>query len=146
MSALLDAYETGFAKLLYQAVALANIADNAASAPLTNIRYSLHTADPGSNEATGTQATSEAAHAPYARVSVARTTTGHGVASGVASPNANVDFSAATSGTATVSHFGNGTATSGAGSLILRGAVTPNISVAAGVTPRLTTATAITWA
>lgn len=146
MSALMDTYETGFAKLLYQAVALANIADNAASAPLTNIRYSLHTASPGSNEATGTQATSEAAHAPYARISVARTTAGHAVASGVVNPAANVDFAACTSGTSTVTHFGNGTATSGAGSLIIYGAVSPNISVSAGVTPRLTTATAITWA
>lgn len=145
MANLMDAYETSFAKLLYQAVAIADIADNDATSPLAFIRWSLHTASPGANEATGTQATSEAAHAPYARISVGRTTTGHSVASGVASPAANVDFAACTSGTATVTHFGNGTATSGAGSLIVYGTVTPNISVAAGVTPRLTTGTTITW-
>ncbi len=146
MSALMDTYETGFAKLLYQAVALADIAENDATSPLAFIRWSLHTASPGANEATGTQATSEAGHAPYARISVARTTAGHAVASGVATPVANVDFAACTSGTATASHFGHGTATSGAGSLIIYGAITPSISISAGVTPRLTTASSVTFA
>jgi len=145
MSNLMDAYETAFAKLLYQAVAIADIAENDATSPLANIRWSLHTASPGSNESTGTQATSEAGHAPYARVSVARTTAGHAVSSGVVTPVANVDFAACTSGTSTVTHFGHGTATSGAGSLIIYGTVTPNISVSAGVTPRLTTASTVTW-
>jgi len=33
---------------------------------------------------------------------------------------------------------------SGAGTLLYKGAITPTIAIAAGVTPRLTTATAVT--
>jgi hypothetical protein len=136
-----NTYENDLVKFTFQAVAIANFADNAASAPLTNIRYSLHTGDPGE---TGTQTTSEAAHAPYARISVARTTAGHTVTNNSASPSANVDFAACTSGTAAVTFAVQGTATSGAGKLMYSGAVTPTINVAAGVTPRLTTASATT--
>ena len=60
-------------KLLFQAVLLANIADNAATSPLTLLYISLHTADPG---AAGAQNTSEAAYTGYARVAVARSATG----------------------------------------------------------------------
>ena len=56
-------------KLLFQAVPIANIADNATTAPLTLLYISLHTADPG---AAGAQNTSEAAYTGYARVAVAR--------------------------------------------------------------------------
>ena len=143
MANLTDAYETSFAKLLYQAVAIADIAENDSTTPLASIRYSLHESSPGD---AGDQTSNEGNYAPYVRVSVARTTTGHTVASGAASPAATVAFAACTSGTDTITHFGNGTATSGAGSLIVYGTVTPNISVAAGVTPQLTTATTITWA
>ena len=34
-------------KLIFNAVAWANMADNAAASPLTNLYLSLHTADPG---------------------------------------------------------------------------------------------------
>jgi hypothetical protein len=60
------------------------------------------------------------------------------------SPAANVDFPACTGGTATITHFGIGTALSGAGVLLYKGTVTPNIAVSSGVTPRLTTASTIT--
>lgn len=38
-------FDNDFLKLIFNATAIANIADNAATAPLTNIYLSLHTAD-----------------------------------------------------------------------------------------------------
>ena len=136
-----NTFENDLLKLIFNATAIANIADNAASSPLTNLRISLHTADPGEG---GSQTTNEATYGAYARVNVARTTAGWTVASNSVSPAANISFPTATSGTNTITHFGVGTATSGAGKLLYKGTVTPNISVVAGVTPRLTTASAIT--
>lgn len=128
-------------KLLFQATAIANIADNAASSPLTNLYLSLHTADPG---ATGNQTTNETGYTSYARVAVARTSSGFSISGQTISPVANVDFPACTGGTATITHFGIGTASSSTGILLYSGTVTPNISVATGVTPRLTTSSTVT--
>ena len=68
-----DTFENDFVKLIFQASAIANIADNAATSPLTNLYLSLHTADPGE---AGSQTTSEATYTSYARVAVARTSGG----------------------------------------------------------------------
>jgi hypothetical protein len=134
-------YSNDLLKLILQAVAIANIADNAASAPLTNLYVSLHTADPGAG---GSQTTSETNYTSYARVAVVRTSSGWGVSSNVGSPVANIDFPQCTGGTATITHFMVGTASSGTGKNLWSGTVTPNISVSNGVTPRLTTSTTIT--
>jgi hypothetical protein len=136
-----DTFENDLLKLTFQATASANIEDNAATSPLTNLFVSAHTADPGE---TGSQTTSEATYTSYARVTVARTSGGWTVTANSVSPVANIDFPACTGGTNTITHFGVGTLTSGAGKLLYKGTVTPNISVSTGVTPRLTTATAIT--
>lgn len=136
-----DTFENDLLKLVFNATAIANIADNAASSPLTNLYVSLHTADPGD---TGNQTTSETAYTSYARVAVARTTGGWTVTANSVSPVANIDFPACTGGTSTITHFGVGTALSSTGKLLYKGTVTPNISVSTGVTPRLTTSTAIT--
>lgn len=136
-----NTFENDLLKLIFQATAIANIADNASSAPLTDLYLSLHTADPGEG---GDQTTNETSYTSYARVAVARSGAGFTVTGNSVSPAANVDFPACTGLTATISHFAIGTASSGAGKLLYSGTVTPNISVSSGVTPRLTTATAIT--
>lgn len=136
-----NSLENSLLLLLFNATAIANVADNAASSPLTNLYVSLHTADPGE---AGSQTTSEATYTSYARVAVARTSGGWTVTANSVSPVASIDFPAATGGTNTITHFGVGTASSGAGVLWYSGTVTPNISVSSGVTPRLTTSTAIT--
>ena len=59
MAAKTTLYETNLLKLILQAVGYANIADNAASSPITNIYISLHTASPTTG---GTQTSSEAAY------------------------------------------------------------------------------------
>lgn len=60
-----NTFENDWLLLIFNATAIANIADNAASAPLTNLYVSLHTADPGE---AGDQTTNEAAYTSYARV------------------------------------------------------------------------------
>ncbi len=139
---LTNSFENSLLALIFNATAIANIADNAASAPATNLYVSLHTADPGE---AGSQTTSEAAYTSYARVAVARTTGGWSAPSGgVTGPVANIDFPAGTGGSGTVTHFGIGLASSGTGTLLMSGTVTPNIVTGNGVTPRLTTASTIT--
>ena len=136
-----NTWENDLLKLLFNATAVANIADNAGTSPLTNLYVSLHTADPGE---AGTQTTSECAYAGYARVAVARTSGGWTVTNNQVVPAANVDFPPATGGSETATFFGIGTASSGAGKLLYSGAISPTIAIANGVTPRLTTATAVT--
>jgi hypothetical protein len=129
-------------KLIFNATAIANIADNAASSPLTNLFWALHTADP---TASGVQNTSEATYTGYSRVSVARTTGGFTASSAQStSPAANVDFPACTAGSNTITFASIGVAVSGATNILYSGTVTPNITVTNGVTPRLTTASTIT--
>jgi hypothetical protein len=136
-----NTFENDWLKLIFNATAIANLADNAASSPLTNLYVSLHTADPGE---AGNQSTSEVAYTSYARVAVARTSGGWTVTANSVSPVANIDFPAATGGSGTITYFGVGSASSGSGVLYYSGTVTPSISVSSGVTPRLTTASTIT--
>ncbi len=131
-------------KLILQAVAIANIADNAGSGPLTNLYASLHTADPGAG---GSQTTSEIAYTSYARVAVARDTSpGFAISGAVASPAADIEFAASTGGADVVAtHFMIGTASSGAGKQLIRGTITPPITITnGGDPPVLTTDTVLT--
>lgn len=137
-----DTFENDWLKLIFNATAIANIADNASSSPLTNLYVSLHTADPGE---AGSQLTSEVTYTSYARVAVARTSGGWTVTSSSVSPAATISFPAGTGGSGTVTHFGVGTVTTGgAGKLLYSGTVTPNIVTGNGITPQLTTASTVT--
>ena len=85
--------------------------------------------------------------AAYARIAVARSAGGFTVASNAATLTAIATFAAMSGGAGgTVTHFGLGTDSSGAGNLIFFGTVTPNLAVVAGVTPKLDTGTTITQA
>lgn len=107
-----------YVALIYNATAIANVADNAASSPLTNIYIAAHTADPG---AAGTQSTSEAAYTGYARASVARTTGGFTCSGGTVTLVANASFGACTAGTATLLYWSTGVASSGSTKVLHRG-------------------------
>lgn len=134
--------ENALALLIFNGTAIANIADNAASSPLTNLYVGFHTADPGE---AGSQTTNETSYTSYARVAVARSGSGWTVTGNSVSPAANVDAPQCTGGTATLTHFSIGSASSGAGVLYFKGTLTPNISVSSGVTPRLSTSSTITF-
>jgi hypothetical protein len=141
---LTNAAETAILQLLFNNTNWANVGDATGlrgSSVAGDWFVSLHTADPTE---TGTQTTSEISYTGYARVAVARnaawTVSGNSV-----SPAANIDFGTMTAGAGgTATFMGIGTASSGAGNLVWKGAISPTIAVANGVTPRLTTATAVT--
>jgi hypothetical protein len=138
-------FSNDFLKLVLNATAIANIADNATGSPLTNIQVGLHTADPGAG---GNETTNETAYTGYARVAVARTTGGWTAASGgSSSPVASIDFGQCTASPgAALTHAHLGTAASGTGKLLYIGPLSPNITVAVGVIPRITTASTVTEA
>lgn len=136
-----NTFENDWLKLIFNGTAIGNIADNAATSPLTNLYVSLHTADPGE---AGDQTTSEATYTSYARVAVARSGSGWTVTNNSVSPAATISFPACTGGSNTITHFVVGTASSSTGKILYSGTVTPNISVSSGVTPQLTTASTIT--
>lgn len=133
--------ETAILVLVFNATAWANYADNAAASPQTNVAVGLNTADPGD---AGSMSTSESAYTSYARVSVARSALGWTVTAGSVSPVAAITFAAGTGGTGTVTYFTTGKTGGGAAVVLVRGTVTPNIVTGNGITPQLTTATAIT--
>lgn len=137
--------ETAILKLIYQAIAWANYADNAATTPQTGVGVSLHTADPGD---AGDATTSEVAYTGYGRVNVSRNTGGWTETTGTITPVANIDFTAGTGGTGIVTFFATAKTTAtvptGAQAILWSGTVSPSINSGNGVTPRLTTATNIT--
>ena len=133
-------FDNDLLKLLFQATAIANIADNAATSPLTNLYVSLHTADPSA----GNQSTNETTYTGYARVAVARTSGGFTVTTNSVSPAANITFGQCTAGSGTLTYFAIGTLSSGAGKILYAGTITPNITLATNLTPILTTASAVT--
>lgn len=138
-------FESDLLNLWLCAKPIANIADNAAAAPLTATWASLHTADPSS----GTQATSEVALAGYARVATTRTTLGYTVTQGTsnatASPVAAITFPQCTStSTGTATFWSVGSSSSGGGKLLGTGAISPTINLGQNVTPQITTGSSIT--
>ena len=136
-----DTTENAIMLLIFNATAWGNYADNAATTPQTNVHCALHTADPGD---AGTMATSEAAYTSYARVNVARTSGGWTVTANSVSPVAAIAFPAGTGGSGTVTYFSTGKTGGGSAAILFSGTVTPNIVTGNGITPQLTTSTAIT--
>ena len=130
-----NVFENGLLSLIFENANYANVGDATGlrGSSTAGVFYiSLHTANP--NE-TGNQTTSEAAYGSYARQSVARSTAGWSVASGVADNDAAINFPAASSGSETESHFGVGSDVSGAGNLFIWGALTASLAVSSGITP-----------
>jgi len=134
-----DTWEAGLLRLVFENQDFTLLGDAGGirgSAVAGSIFISLHTADPGE---TGTQATSEATYTPYARQGVARSTAGWtiaGTAPTVADNDAAITFAEATSGSDTITHFGIGTDSSGAGKLMYSGALTTSLAVSVGITPQ----------
>lgn len=123
MASFSNTAQANILKIIFQAVAWANVADNAASSPATTLYFSLHTSDPGE---AGSQNTNETAYTNYARVGVVRTTGGFALSGSsptvISNVNA-VNFPQCGVTGATITHFGVGTASSGAGVLIGSGPV-----------------------
>jgi hypothetical protein len=120
--------------LIFNATAWANMADNAATSPFTNLYLSLHTADPGVG---GSQTTNETAYTNYARIAVVRTTSGWAVPSGGVTSNAALaQFAQCGVTGASITHVAIGTASSGAGTVLYAGALNSTLAVANLIQPQ----------
>lgn len=109
-------FRSDILKLYLQAVAIANIADNAGTSPLANTQVTLHTGSPGIG---GDQTTNEIAYTGMARQAVARSAAGWTVTGNVANPVAAIQFPEMTGGAGGLAtHFSVGTAASGAGKVM----------------------------
>jgi hypothetical protein len=140
-----NTFENDLLLLIFNNTNIADIGDATGlrgSSSAGSLWYSLHTADPGE---TGSAITNETAYTGYARVAAARSGSGFTVTANSVSPPANVDFaecSASPGGNLT--HFGIVNTSSGAGKLLYKGALTPNIAMAVGVIPRIKPTSTIT--
>lgn len=131
--------ETNLLKLIFNNTTWANIGDATGivgSTAAGSLYISLHTADPGE---TGDQTTSEIAYTSYVRVAVARTTGGFTVSGTTQVANAaTVSFPACTGSSGTATYFAVGRASSGAGEIIVSGAITSpgsGLAISTGITP-----------
>lgn len=136
-----DYLENALLKLIFWGTAIANIADNAAASPLTNLYLALHTADPTD---AGSQNSSECTYTGYARLTLARTSGAWSISGNTVTPLAAIVFETCSAGSETATHCSIGTASSGAGNLLYVGSISPSIAIANGVAPTLTTASSIT--
>ena len=131
-----NAFETSLLTLLYNNTNIANIGDatGVRGSTVAGSHYiGLHTADPGE---AGTQSTSEATYTGYARVAVVRSSAGFTIAGNNVSNAAIVTFGTCTAGSNTITHFSVGTALSGVGDLLFKGALTASLAVSTGIAPQ----------
>jgi len=139
-----NAFETAFLGLVFENANIANVGDATGlrgSSTAGSLYFSLHTADPGE---AGSQTTSEIAYTSYARVAVARSSSGWTVTGNAVALDADVTFPDGTGGSGTATHWGLGTDASGAGTLLYKGAISPSIVCGSGVRPKLTAGTVVT--
>lgn len=98
-----------------------------------SLYVSLHTGDPGE---AGTQTTNEAAYGSYARVAVARSGAGWTVSTNTVTNAALIQFPQCSSGSETETHFAIGTASSGTGKILYKGALSASLAVSSGIQPQ----------
>lgn len=136
-----NSWENGLLLLLFNNTNFANVGDATGlrgSSAAGSLYVGLHTADPGE---AGDQTTNEITYTSYARVAVARSGAGFTVSGNAVQFAATVSFPAGTGGSGTATHWSLGTSASGAGVLLYKGAITPNIVCGSGVTPQLASGT-----
>lgn len=136
-----NTFENDILLLIFNGTAIADLADNDATSPLTNLYVALHTADPGE---TGNQSTNEVTYTSYARVAVARTSGGWVVTGNSVSPASAITFPAGTGGSGTATYASIGTAASGTGKILYKGALSPTIVTGNGITPVIANTSTIT--
>lgn len=139
-----DVFENDLLNLIFKNIDIATIGDAGGlrgSVAAGNLYISAHTADPGD---VGTAITNETAYTGYARKAVARgagwTVTGNSV-----SPAVDQDLPECTASPgANITHWGVVATASGAGKLLYKGTLTPNITMAIGTIPRVKATSTIT--
>lgn len=140
-----NTFENDLLLLIFNNTAIADIGDvGGLRATVTpgSLYWALFTADPGE---AGTAVTNETAYTGYARVAAARSGAGFTVTGASVSPPSNVDFGECTAAAGgPITHAGIVNTASGAGKLLYSGTLTPNITMAVGVIPRIKTTSTIT--
>lgn len=130
-------------KLLLTRAPIANIADDAVTAPLTSLFLGLHTADPGP---AGTQETAAVVYTGSARIAVARLAGNWTITNNVARPAARLEFPEMTGGTESLATWLTiGTSLTGPGKVLLRGRLSPDIQLRLGVIPAIKADSTITF-
>lgn len=141
-----NALENAIALLLFNNTNIADIGDATGlrgSTVAGNLYIALYTSDPGE---AGSATTNETAYTGYARQAIARSGAGWVVTGNSVSPAANVDFPECTASPGgAITHIGIVTSSSGAGTLLFSGALTPNITMAVGVIPRIKSTSTVTF-
>ena len=131
-----NTWETELLQLVFNNTAAALIGDASGlqpSATAGSLYVSLHTSDPGE---AGNQTTNECAYTSYARVAVARSGAGWTVSANAVTNAALVQFPQCTGGSETATHFAIGTASSGTGKVLYKGALSASLAISSGIQPQ----------
>jgi len=131
-----NTFENDLLNLVFNNTDITLIGDAAGlqnSATAGSLYISLHTADPGE---AGDQTTSETAYTNYVRVAVARSGAGWTVTGNAVTNAATITFATCGVTGATLTYFGVGTDSSGAGKLLYSGALTSPLAVSSGIQPQ----------
>lgn len=126
-------------RLYFLGLAIATVADNAASAPFTSHIVALHVADPGIGNP---QNTVEASYVGYARINVVRGSGGWTVTGNRVNPSASLIFPACTASPGSPITYWS--VSRGSNIIDYVGMLVDPIVMSVGVIPRLTTASEIT--
>lgn len=100
---------------------------------IADLYLSLHTADPGEG---GSQTTSEATYTSYARVAVSRSGSGWTVSGATSENAALVQFPQCTGGSNVLTYVAIGTLASGAGQVLISGALNSSLTVSNLIQPQ----------
>ncbi len=133
-----NSFENDILLLLFNNTNIANLGDATGvrgSSVAGSLYIALHTADPGE---AGSQNTSEIGYTNYARIAVARSAAGFTVAGSAPTTVSNaaaVTFAACGVTGATATYFSIGRDSSGAGEILVSGALTAQLIINPGITP-----------
>ncbi len=130
-----NAWETKALNLFFANLAATGIGDVGGLLPSVaagNLYIALHSADPGE---AGNQSTSELSYTGYARVAVVRSAGGWTIASDTVSNAAQIQFGQCTAGSGTAAYFSVGLDSSGAGVILMSGALSSSLAISNGITP-----------
>lgn len=141
-----NTFENELLAHIFQNAAIALIGDATGlrgSTAAGSLYFALHTADPGE---AGDQTTNEISYTGYARAAVARSGAGFDVTGNAVTLAATLSFPQRTDSGAevTATHFSVGVASSGAGKVLYKGAISPTIPINENTTPQLGVGTEIT--
>ena len=131
-----NTFENDLLLLVFNNTAAALIGDASGlqpSATAGSLYVSLHTGDPGE---AGNQQTNECAYTSYARVAVARSGAGWTVSGNAVTNAALVQFPQCTGSSETATHFAIGTASSGTGKVLYKGALSASLAISSGIQPQ----------